>query len=111
MAAILEQLGSVSGFPVPVLTLTGIAVKRGLNAGEEATEDVMKSAPYRLAEADVMRWASFAPNVQQGGESYDTLYSDREKLRVRANAVYGELGDSEYIPEKRVSFGYKGDRL
>jgi hypothetical protein len=111
MAAILEQLKSISGYPVPAQALTGIAVMRGLAAGDEATEDVMKSAAYRLAKADVMRWVSFAPNVQQGGVSYDILYSDRQQLREQANAIYRELGDSAYTPESGATFGYKGSRL
>lgn len=114
MATILEQLNSVSGYPVPVQTLAGIAVTRSLDAGGEATEDVMNSAPYRLAKADVMRWVSFAPNVQQGGVSYDILYSDRQQLREQANATYQELGDSAYMPDSKATkatFGYKGSRL
>jgi hypothetical protein len=111
METILESLKSISGFPVPDRTLTDISVKRGLALSDKATGDVLNSAAYRLARADVMRWVSFAPNVQQGGESYDLLYSDRQRMREEANAVYSELGDGAYIPENRVKFGYKGNRL
>jgi hypothetical protein len=111
MATILESLKSISGYPVPERTFTDISVKRGLSPEDEATEDALKSAPYRLAKADVMMWVSFAPNIQQGGETYDLLYSDRQQLRAQANAVYGELGDGAYIPESKVKFGYKGNRL
>jgi hypothetical protein len=111
MSTILESLKSVSGYPVPHGTFADIAVRRDLPLDGEATRDVLKSAPYRLAKADIMRWVSFAPNISQEGISFDLLYSDREQLRAQANAVYGELGDDAYIPEKKAKFGYRGDRL
>jgi hypothetical protein len=111
MATILESLKSINGYPVPAGTFADIAVRRGLSLDDEATQDVMTSASYKLAKADVMRWVSFAPNIQQEGISYDLLYSDRQQLRTFANAVYLELGDDAYIPETRTKFGYKGDRL
>jgi hypothetical protein len=111
MATILESLKNVSGYPVPVGVFEKVATKRGLTLSGEATEDVLASAGYRLAEADVMKWVSFAPNVHQADVSYDTLYSDRQQLRETANAIYGELGDAAYIPEGKTKFGYKGSRL
>jgi hypothetical protein len=110
-ATILESLKGVSGYPVPVQTLTDISAKRGLAADGKMVVDILNSAPYRLATADIMQWVSFAPNVQQGGVSYDILYSDRQQLRAQANAIYGELGDGAYTPESKVTFGYKGSRL
>jgi hypothetical protein len=107
----LESLKSISGYPVPVETLKDVAMKRGLDLASEATPEVRKSAPYRLAMADVMMWVSFAPNVQQGGENYNMLYSDREQMRKQANAVYGDLGDEAYTAESKTKFGYKGSRL
>ena len=110
MTTILESLKSISGYPVPGRTFADIGIKRGLILDDEATEDVLKSPSYRLAKADIMRWVSFAPNVRQADVQYDLLYSDRSELRKAANAIYGELGDEEYIPVK-VKYGYKGDRL
>jgi hypothetical protein len=111
MATILESLKSVSGYPVPLRTLTDVAVRRGLSLGDTATVDVQESASYQLAKADVLMWVSFAPNVQQGSISYDLLYSDRAQLRGNANRIYGELGDDSFIPETGTKFGYRGDRL
>jgi hypothetical protein len=111
MASILESLKSVSGYPVPERTLSDVAIKRGLNLADEATPVVLTSSAYRLAKADVLRWVSFAPNVQQADVSYDMLYSDREQLRNQANAIYGDLGDEAYISESKTKFGYKGSRL
>jgi hypothetical protein len=111
MATILESLKSISGYPVPLRTFTDVSVKRGLNLEDEATDEVLKSAAYRLAKADIMFWVSFAPNISQEGISYDLLYSDRSQMRTNANIVYGELGDDAYIAENKTVFGYKGNRL
>jgi hypothetical protein len=111
MATILDSLKNISGYPVPEETIEDISVGRGLSLGDEATQDVLKSAPYRLAKADILRWVAFAPNVSQEGISFDLLYSDREQMRKQANALYGELGDEAYIPETGAKFGYKGNRL
>jgi hypothetical protein len=111
MATVLESLKSISGYPVPQRTFVDIATKRNLMLDDEATQDVLNSTAYRLAKADILRWVSFAPNVSQGDISFDLPDSDREQLRARANAVYGALGDAEYIPEAKAKFGYRGDRL
>jgi hypothetical protein len=112
MATILESLKSVSGYPVPESTISDVAIKRGLNLAEVATPVVLNSSAYRLARADILRWVSFAPNVQQADVRYDLLFSDREQLRKQANAIYCELGDEAYIDEEsKTKFGYKGSKL
>jgi hypothetical protein len=111
MATILESLKSVAGYPVPDNTISDVATKRGVNLADVATPVVLNSSDYRLAKADILRWVSFAPNVQQADVRYDLLYSDREQLRKQANAIYGELGDEAYISESTTKFGYKGSRL
>jgi hypothetical protein len=111
MATILESLKSVSGYPVPESTISDVAIKRGLNLAEVATPVALSSSAYRLAKADILRWVSFAPNVQQADVRYDLLYSDRQQLREQSNAIYGELGDEAYISESTTKFGYKGSKL
>jgi hypothetical protein len=108
---VLESLKSISGYPVPERTVSDVAARRGLTLDAEATPAVLDSPACRLAKADILVWVSFAPNISQGGISYDMLYSDRQQLRAQANAVYGELGDGTYIPESKTTFGYKGNRL
>ena len=80
-----------------------------MNVSEEATKEVRQSDNYRLARADLMLWVSTAPNVSQGGESFDILYSDRERLREQANAVLSEFGEG--TEAKKVKYGYRGNRL
>jgi hypothetical protein len=104
---VLESLKSISGYPVPDSTLTDIAVKRGLELTGETDAALLASAPFRLAQADILRWVSFAPSVSQGGISYSLSDLDKEQMRSEANAIYSELQDGSYKPK----FGYKGDRL
>ncbi|MDR2765129.1 MAG: hypothetical protein LBB90_08880 [Tannerella sp.] len=111
MNTVIESLKGAVGYPVPDRVLADVASIRGLALEDEATESVLTSTSYMLAKADVMRWVSFAPNVHQADLSYDLLYSDREQMRKLANAIYGDLGDGNYIPEVKTKFGYKGSRL
>ena len=111
MATVLESLKSISDYPIQGNALSDIALRRGLNLADTVTESVLTSAAYRLATADILRWVSFTPNVQQADVSYSLLYSDRVQMRALANDIYGELGDGEYIPEYKAKFGYKGSRM
>jgi hypothetical protein len=109
MATIFESLKSVNGYPVPDITISDVVGLRGLNPADEATAEVLGSPAYRLAKADIYRWVSFSPNVQQGDVSYSLLYSDRQELRALANAIYDELED--VYARKKTRFGYRGNRL
>ena len=111
MATILDALKSISGYPIPLLTIETIAIKRDINLADTATKEAIAISNYRLATADVMMWVSFAPNVSQGGVDYNMLVTDREKMRAAANAIYGEFNDDAYIPDDKAKFGYKGEWL
>lgn len=110
MATIFDSLKSVNGYPFPRTEIEVVAIKRGITLSDEFTSKVAKSDSYRLAQADLWRWVSTAPNISQGDVSFDILYSDRERLREMANAVYNELGEAAGETGK-VSFGYKGSKL
>lgn len=109
MVTVLDSLLSVSAYPVPLRTLVGAAESRGLDASAEATQEVMLSDKYKLAEADVLMWLSLAPDVSQGGQSYSFSDAQRVQLRNRANALYGECADETDKP--KPTYGYKGNRL
>lgn len=111
MKTILESLKGISAYPIPLSVVEIICLKRAIDPGKEADAGVLLSNGYRLAVADIQRWLSTAPNVSQGGASYDILYSDRERLREMANNTYKALGDSEYISDGKVKYGYKGSKL
>jgi len=110
MTSILDSLKSISGYPVPENVFATIAIKRGIRLTYDSTPKVLQSSPYRLAKADVMMWVANAPDVKQLDVSYNLTDEQRRELRKAANAIYEELEDDAFIPDK-AKFGYKGDRL
>ncbi len=104
---ILDALRGVNAYPIPLRTLVDTARGRGLDAAGEATEDALSSAAYRLAEADLLYWLAFAPDVSQGGQSYSFSDEQRKQLRLHAKAVYDELG-GDADSATAVPYGYKG---
>lgn len=108
---ILEQLQGVNAYPLPVVTLRGIAVARGLDPDETAYQDTLQGKTFNLAVADVLMWLSFAPDVSQGGQSYSFTDEQRQQFRSRAKALYAAYGDDEASKGSGVVYGYKGSRL
>lgn len=108
MLTIAEALRGVNAYPVPPRTLFAIAAKRGLDAAEEVSPDILSSRPFRLCEADLLMWLSYAPDVSQGGQSYSFTDEQRQRMRGEAQQLYDEFGE-EYIP--KTIYGYKGNRL
>jgi hypothetical protein len=108
MATVRDILKSINAYPIPENTLAGIAVVRGIDLDSEATAEVLNSATYRLAKADVMVWLSSAPNITQEGISYSLLLTVQQELCEAAEAIYAELNPQ---PEQKSKYGYKGTRL
>lgn len=110
MATILESLKSISGYPIPLRTLTEKAERRGLNLDDEATVDVLTESAYLLATADLMVWLSTAPNISQGGQSFSFSEDQQKLFRQRAHAIYAAYGDPSDVTQKPV-YGYIGSRF
>lgn len=108
---ILAALKSINAYPVPRETLEEIACCRDLELSGELTKTVTKSANYNLARADILRWLSRAPQIGQGGQSYALTDKQREEMGELADRIAKEYGEDEGNAERRVSYGYKGDRL
>jgi hypothetical protein len=108
---IFESLKATAGGLVADRAIEVVCTRRGIDAGGEATQDVLGSAGYRLARADVMMIAAQSPNVKQADVAFDSLVTTREEIKAAANAVYGALGDAEFIPERKTQYGYKGSSL
>lgn len=108
---ILEALKSISNYPVPAATISMVAAVRGVELASEANIETLKANAFRLASADLMVWVADAPNVEEGGVKFNSLVSDREALRIKANAIYKLLGDASYVPGSKTIFGYKGENL
>ncbi len=103
-----QYLQGINAYPVPDAALGRIIIRRGLDI--EAAVDDARFEGLRLAEADVLSWLADAPNVAQGGQNYTFTDEQRDALRARARAIYGEFGDEEGTAGA-VTYGYKGSRL
>lgn len=106
-----DALLSIANYPIPESVIENIADSRGLDLTGLTTGSVRSFDNYRLAEADIMVWVAFAPNITEGGISFDMLYSDRKELRERANLVYKELNDPKYQSMIRQTFTFTGDEV
>jgi hypothetical protein len=108
---ITEALKHSTGYPVPDSVLIDISRTRGLDPEEQVTATIQASDKFRLANADVAMWVSFAPNISEGGVNVSLLYSDRKALREGANRVYGGLNDPRYTPPIRQTFSFEGEDI
>ena len=109
MAAVLDSLKSINAYPIPLRTISDTAVCRGLDLTAEATQELMQSAGYNLAKADLLLWLSHAPDISQGGQDYSFTDEQRVQLRNQANALYKEFEGEN--GKKKTIYGYKGSRL
>lgn len=108
---ITEALKHSTGYPVPDSVLNDISQARGLAPQQEVTASVQASDEFRLANADVAMWVSFAPNISEGGVNVSLLDTDRRALRDNANRVYGGLNDPRYTPPIRQKFSFEGEDI
>ena len=108
--SVFEALIGVTGYPIPYRTVKTIALRRGLDMTAEPTETLVTSREFRLCEADLLMWLFRAPNVSQGGQSYNFTDEQRRDFRNRAKSIYGDLGETADAASG-VQYGYKGDRV
>ena len=106
-----EALLSIVNYPVPDSAIENIAETRGLGIDDTITSEIRSLDSFKLAEADVFRWVSFAPNVVQGGIQFNLLVPDRERLRERANITYKKLGDANCDSGIRKVFTFLADDI
>lgn len=101
-----DALLGITGYPIPQRSVEVVALRRGLDLDEGATLESMVSRPFRLCEADLLMWLLRAPNVSQGGQSYNFTEEQRKDMRRRANAIYTEEGEN--AAGAAIAYGYKG---
>lgn len=105
----IEALKSINAYPIPLRTLMETSERRDLSLTAEATQEVLQSKAYRLAEADLMLWLSVAPDISQGGQSFSFTDEQRKDFKRQAQGIYDILEPSQNA--RRVTYGYKGSRL
>ena len=108
MATVLEALKGINAYPIPMRSIEDAAEYRGIVLSDEASQEKMQSAAYKLAQADLLLWLSLAPDVSQGGQSYGFTDEQRVQFRNRANALFRECDDSG---QTKSIYGYKGSKL
>lgn len=101
-----DYLRSLTAYPVPEETITAILEARGFGSRDLFTAS---TNDFR-ATADLYRWLSTAPDLSQGGQSYNLTDQTRAYYRQRANDLYRTAGELDEI-ETKTQYGYKGDRL
>lgn len=106
-----DALLGVTGYPIPRRSVEAVALRRGLDLDSSASQGVMISREFRLCEADLLMWLFRAPNVSQGGQSYNFTDEQRKDFRRRAMGIYNSLGDTGDATGSGIAYGYKGDWL
>ncbi len=106
---ILESLKSLSGYPIPRLSLENIAEECGLTASDEATAEVRAEKPFKRAKARVYRMLAEAPDVSQGGISYSFSDEDKKNFRMLAQSLLEEVGDDTSMFSD--DYGWQGEDL
>lgn len=96
---------SITNYPIPPRTLNRVAVRRGLILTTEATQEILNTRDYRLAEADTMKWLIAAPNISEGGVTFSLSQIERSQLKQESASIYEELETEE------PTYGYIGEDL
>lgn len=104
----LEALKGINSYPIPQRTLEEVAARREVVLTAEATVEVLRGMAYNLAYADLLLWLSYAPQITQGGQSYNFTDEQRLQFRNRASELFEEYEDES---ARKPRYGYKGSRL
>lgn len=106
---VLQSLKSLSGYPIPLATIQDVADEVGISVDAEATKELRGSKEFKRAKARIYLYLSKAPNVSQGGISYNFSEEDRRRFRQEAESILDEIGDN--ADGLGVTYGYKGEDL
>ena len=106
---ILQSLKSLSGYPLPLDSLTNIINEVGVTGSEEITSETYQSAAYKRAKAKVYLLLAEAPDVSQGGISYSFSDEDKKHFRMQAQALLDEVGDD--TSAFGDNYGWQGEDL
>lgn len=108
---IAQSLQTLNAYPLPPYIVEQVCIARGIDTEGELVKSTLKSPKYILAEADIFRWLAQAPNVSQGGQSYNFTDAQRADFKRQAIRRYKEQGEETELQSLRTTYGYKGSRL
>lgn len=106
---VLDSLQAISGYPLSRNSLKSICIECEVDANQEIDAECIKSANYKKAKAEVFLMLSQAPNISQGGVSYNFSQEERESFKANYYALMNEIGEEANL--KLPKFGYKGTNL
>ena len=87
-----DALRGINLFPIPDTTIEDTCEKRSLDLSATLTNEVRKSAAFRLATADIYKYLAFVPSsVSENGISFSISEADRRRFLDEANKTYDEL--------------------
>ena len=92
---IIDALKSLNSYPIPTPTVVNITEEAGLTATKEADAETRKSPAFKKAKALVYQYLAEAPNISQGGITYNFGQDERERFAKKATAMLDEIGDEE----------------
>lgn len=104
-----DSILGLTAYPVPLRTIEGFAIRRGVDLNGDATKDLLESPAYMLLTADVYSWLVISPNIGQGGQSYS--FADRMVMKSKARSIYEKCGDEADKASLGTRYGYMGCKL
>jgi hypothetical protein len=105
---VLQSLKSLSNYPITTATIQNIADGLGLGINTELTVELRQGKDFKRAQAGIYFFLAEAPNVSQGGISYNFSDEERKMFRTKAESILYEIGDDI---NTGAEYGYKGADL
>ena len=93
-------------YPIPVGFVENTIIERQLNEETEYTYEISQSKAFKGALADCLYSLLQAVSVSESDKSVGTLTDkDKERLLVRINSLYQEIGEDSPLGQPMVYFG------
>ncbi len=105
MKTIRQALIDEIHYPIPVGFVENKLIERGLDEGEEFTQEIFKSNEYKGALADCLYSLIQAVNYSEADKSVGNLTDQQRRLILkRVNALYDEIGEEEVNEGEPIVF-------
>jgi hypothetical protein len=90
-----EALRAISNYPVPPFVINDITDEQGLNPDDDITPAIRQTTAFIKCKAAVYRFIADAPNISQGGISYNLSEDERSRMKIKADTMLDKIGASE----------------
>jgi hypothetical protein len=106
MKTIKQALIDEIHYPIPLGFVENKMIERQLNGDDEYTFEVAQSKEWKGALADCLYSLIQAVSLSESDKSIGTLSDkDKERLLVRINALYKNIGESPALGQPMVYIG------